>query len=511
MSASDQFLRFIDAKRWWLFAIAVLLHAASFNGLWHIVPDSAVFLSISRNIAEGHGFVSNEETVANVSPGFPYLLAAIRNTGGDVFFRSVLFVHICGLISLALIFLLIRRHSGRSLAVLVTFLTAISAVFLRHCLEILSDIPFMAGCMLLLLGYEMTFPRVGTPDNAPAMQTSSRGELFLGSLCIAIGLAAMASLRLVFLAPLVALLVDLAWRTRKSRAKWLLLGGAAAAVAVVLAIRLTDPRMADGFKLLQKEQEIIQRLTDLPTTASRIWHANLPELTFNVTPRAIFGNKAGFAPIDLVLTLIIAIAGIALVRRRVLWGVLVAICFVQWSLFFADTRYFLPVLPLLILAWWDLAVWLSTRVHPRWAKAALIVPMLLLAAPNFARSVGFAIEQHRSPFLRHYIRGRYEQFPELGAAAAKQLPANAVILAGEQLAEPLHYFSRLRTISAYQQNLLRTVPEDRPVYVLVPADENFAIALKALNLTQGEPAISLNRTTDARPLIIAPVVRAKPN
>ncbi|MBS0189835.1 MAG: hypothetical protein U0573_13370 [Phycisphaerales bacterium] len=499
MAAAEQVLAWIDARRWWLFALAAIIHMCSFNGQWHIVPDSAVFLGISENLVQGRGFMNNGEPVTNIQPGFPFVLAAVRATGIDVVPGSLIVVHSLGILTLWLVFLLLRRAAGRPIAVLVTFLTAVSAVFLRHCLEILADIPFMFGCVLMLLGYEWTFPPADK-----ARQHASDQRPIAGSILVALAIAFMASMRLVVLGPLAALVLDVAWRVRRSRAKWFMLLGAGGAVVLALTVRLADPRMAGGFKLLQKEREIVQRLADFPSTLSRSLHSTLPDLLLNVTPRAFFGNKAGFAPADLLLTALILVSGVALVRRRILWGALVFILFAQWAIFFADTRYFLPILPLLYLGWWDTGVRLSSWcARPGAARGVLIASILLVAAPNLARSVGFVLEQHRSPFYEHYLRGRYENLRAIGSAAHAQLPPDSVVLCAEQFAEPFHLFSQIRTIGAFESNLLKPVPRDRPLFILLPGDDNFDKALKAAGVTEGETVLSMSRLSDPRPIRIA--------
>lgn len=495
MPAAEQFLQAIDRFRFWLLAAATLLLLACFNTHWRITPDSAVFLGISENLAAGRGFVFNEETVTSVNAGFPYLLALVRPLASDSIVASNALIMAIGVASLALVYLLIQRHAGRPLAVLITVLTAINGTFLRHACEILADIPFFFCCTLALLGYELTFtPRSRAADplsSAPDRSDPHRVlRLSLAAALILAGLAGMASLRIVFLGPLAAICCDLLWRLRRSRFKWALLAGAAAVLLAAVAIRLSDPRMANGFTLLSKERELLHHLTNLSETWARILSFNAPQLFFDVTPRAIFGNKVGLWPIDGAITLSVFLSGLLLFRRRVAWGLLFVIYFAQWLLIFPDSRYFLPVLPLLLLGWWDLARALASQFRPSRQQVVLVTMIALVTIPNVVRSVGFAIEQHHQPFLARYLRGRYQDLPEFAAQARASLPPDAVVITEAQFAAPLHYFSGLRTIPTVGPTLLQPLPKGRPIFALLPPDAEFDAALKALKLKRAAEVIA---------------------
>lgn len=495
MSAAEQLLQAVDRFRHWLLAAAVLLLLASFSPHWHITPDSSVFLGISANIASGRGFVFNEETVTSINAGFPYMLALVRSVAPDPVAASNVFIMAIGVATLALVYSLIQLHAGRPLAVLITVLTAVNGTFLRHASEILADIPFFFCCTLALLGYELTFaPRSRADDRfspAPTRRDPHRAlRLSAAAALILVGLAGMASLRIVFLGPLAAICCDLLWRLRRSSFKWALVAGAAAVLLAAVAIRLADPRMADGFTLLSKERELLHHVTNLSETSARVLSFNAPQLFFDVTPRAIIGNKVGVWPVDGAITLAVLAAGLMLFPRRIAWGLLVVIYFGQWLLIFPDSRYFLPVLPLLLLGWWDLALALASRIRPTRQQAVLTTMIALVAIPNVVRSVGFAIEQHHEPFLARYLRGRFQDLPEFAALARASLPADAVVITDAQFAAPLHYFSGLRTIPTIGPTLLQPLPKDRPVFALLPPDAQFDAALRALKRRRAAEVIA---------------------
>lgn len=491
-------LAWIDARRWWLCGFALLLHAASFSGVWRVVPDSATYLSAARGVVEGQGLIANESSYSHGLAGFPVLLAWLHRGFGSMIVPGVAAVHVAGLLSLAIVFLLLLRHAGRPVAVLVTFLFAVNAIFLRHCGELLADTPFLLGSCAALLGYELTYARAGERD-------AWRRGVLAAALLLG-GVALMASMRIIVVVVLAAIAVDVLWRARRGRALWAAVAVCIAVAGIALVIRLNDPRMSDGWALLPKERYLLQSVTNMGMRMERIADFTFGELVLRVTPGAILGNRFGVWPLDLLITAFAFVAGIALVWRRVAWGVLVALCLVQWLLFYPDARYFLPVLPLLILGWWDAAAAIAGRLTMRRGRQLMLATALLLAAPNLFRDVGFVFEQHRSPFLATYQGGRYAGMPELAERIVRQTPADLVILADEKFANPLHYWSRRRTLTLIEGRDLEPVPGDRPLAMLMPASEALRAAATANGLEIGDVTLSQPRD-GAEPLAIATLRR----
>jgi hypothetical protein len=54
-------LAWADRHRWWLFGAAALLYVAGFNGQWRVSPDSALYASLGRSLAEGLGYTYQGE------------------------------------------------------------------------------------------------------------------------------------------------------------------------------------------------------------------------------------------------------------------------------------------------------------------------------------------------------------------------------------------------------------------------------------------------------------------
>src|SRR5689334_3360797 len=55
-SLPEQILAFVDVRRRWLLIGVLALYLLGFNGQWRLEPDSALYLTIGRNLAEGRGY-----------------------------------------------------------------------------------------------------------------------------------------------------------------------------------------------------------------------------------------------------------------------------------------------------------------------------------------------------------------------------------------------------------------------------------------------------------------------
>ena len=72
----DRLLGWVDVHRWKLLAGLVLLYVIGFNGQWRMEPDSALYLTIGRNLAEGRGYSYHGVHHHLAYPGLPWLFAA---------------------------------------------------------------------------------------------------------------------------------------------------------------------------------------------------------------------------------------------------------------------------------------------------------------------------------------------------------------------------------------------------------------------------------------------------
>src|ERR1700754_4221421 len=145
---SDRILALFDRYRWLVLGVLLLAYLAGFNGQWRPEPDSALYLSLGRDVAGGLGYTYHGQPHHFAYPGWRWMLAGIfRVFGGHAIFVAHGAIFLMGLASLALMYRLALLHAGRPMAVMMTVGLGISHTFYRYCFELRSDMPFMLGVM----------------------------------------------------------------------------------------------------------------------------------------------------------------------------------------------------------------------------------------------------------------------------------------------------------------------------------------------------------------------------
>src|SRR4051812_46038204 len=169
---SDRLLAFVDRYRRWVLVLILGLYAAGFNGQWRLEPDSALYLSIGRNLVEGHGYTYHGKDHRLAYPGVPLLFAGLFKTfGSDTLLPHLIVMWLMGLATLGLTYRLFLLHAGRPTAVLITLGVALSRIVYRYSFELLTDLPFLLGVMAFFVGYEAVFYRRFKPPITTAPGT----------------------------------------------------------------------------------------------------------------------------------------------------------------------------------------------------------------------------------------------------------------------------------------------------------------------------------------------------
>ena len=187
---------------------------------------------------------------------------------------------------------------------------------------------------------------------------------------------------------------------------------------------LRDPRrhavpagMPAGTSYAEEDQMFEVRPDRLATMARRLGRNLVPVFGRNV-PKASFGMELG-TPLGLVLGGLLVGLGIGLARRRPLWGLFVAATVGMVLLVPKPAdRYLLPVLPLLVFAWWSFLRRLNLELHRRrvrWGNWAFLALFALGATANGEQVFDFVFEQRRPHFLEAYKDGRYASVYEAAA------------------------------------------------------------------------------------------------
>jgi len=137
----------ISTRKAWTVAIVavVVLYLIGTTGKWWPTSDSALYLGLGRSLSAGQGYQFNGEVSADVTPGVPLILAGLRKLFGPGYWAPNIFMSLCGLGALWLIYATLRRMSDKYIAAAVTLCCALSYSFYYNSQRILSDVPFVLG------------------------------------------------------------------------------------------------------------------------------------------------------------------------------------------------------------------------------------------------------------------------------------------------------------------------------------------------------------------------------
>ncbi|HZZ44651.1 MAG TPA: hypothetical protein VFE58_17075, partial [Tepidisphaeraceae bacterium] len=153
-------LGFVDRYRKVLLGLVLVIYLAGFNGVWRPEPDSALYMTIGRNLAEGKGYTYLGKVDGLAYPGFPYFLAGVFKVfGAGSLFVPHLLVWLMGLATLGLTYAYFRQHESRAMAVLVTVNCGVAQTLYLCALQLRNDVPFLMGVMGFLTGYEAILRR----------------------------------------------------------------------------------------------------------------------------------------------------------------------------------------------------------------------------------------------------------------------------------------------------------------------------------------------------------------
>jgi hypothetical protein len=162
-------------------------------------------------------------------------------------------------------------------------------------------------------------------------------------------------------------------------------------------------------------------------------------------------------------------------------------------------RYYLPILPFLILGCWLGLGWLNRRISDRNIANILCTALLVvLAGSNVVRCANFSLQQHGV-----FVDAKGDKLSEsimtsdLGRKLKHRLPDDATILAPRRYARVLGYLSGHHTIAAGPAIQISDLHS--PAYVILPGDNDDAqinADLSRLDLKTGPHVFDENATTE---------------
>jgi hypothetical protein len=492
----DALLPWVDAHRWWMFAAMLLTYIAGFNGQWRIQPDAALYLSIGRNLAEGKGFTYLGEPNHLAYPGWPALIAGVMKLFGQSLLAVNLTATLIALLTVAMVYRLFLLHSGRPTAVVVAVGVGFTKAFYCYGFELWADMLFAFGAMAFLAGYEgiVNSPgRKGGDGMAGGAVRRSKSisrfmsagwldSIFLvGGLFIA--LMTRPTAWPLLLAWGLALPMD-AWR---GRIRWRSVGVLYAMVCAVGAtLLLGRHQWGDQYaRYLLVQLHGSGRHTLWPLVAK-----NLSSLLTWAASDVLFQVRLGWFCNGL-LSVIVLLLGFGLFRYRSVWGFW--FCLLLGTILLSQEtldRYFLPVLPLLVFAWWDALVRVNRLLARRWdgmgANLAFVFLLGFGMVMNFTKVCGIIAQQHSRPFLSHYDQGRYEIIPEFSSKLAEQVPSDGIVLIRAPYGRVTAFLSR-RMVKGFA-DVAPSAAGSRPIYVVEPLDEGTSQFLHEAHLREG-PAL----------------------
>jgi hypothetical protein len=521
---SDWLLAFADRHRWKLFLALLGLYALGFNAQWRVEPDSALYLSVGRNLAEGRGYTFNGEPHRLVFPGLPLLFAGIfKLFPGDAPNRALVaalvVMLLIGAAVLALTYRLFLLHVGRPTAVMITFGLGISRLFYFFCFELRSDMPFLLGVMAFLVGHEAVFHRRPlrlSPSHSP---TSVAFDIMYGAeatpwrltrsdpptsaswfdyVLLIGGLGAAVATRPTMWALLMAIALALGWSLIRNpiRLPQIMICAAMAllgAGAFAWRFHTVDSTMG------QYEESLFHfQFGHMGAVLHNLVHENIPRLFQPTLSQALFGSRLD--PFTGVLTgSATLVVSATMLLKRPLWFLWVAMTVAMMLVAIKPLdRYFLECLPLLVFAWWSAIRWLNQRLPQPWANWVFIALFLFGGITNLCRTTEFIVEQRRKPFLDHYKEGRYASQQQVGRLLQDHVDEKAWVVVSAQYSRSLAFLSRRKVVGPRSIGDLR-LPKNN-FYALEPLDEGARRWFEDIVKFQPGPEVgSFKGKMDAKP------------
>lgn len=434
--APDVLLAWVDRHRVVLLVVLAAAYIAGVNGQWRLTPDSAAHAVVARAMVESGGAALSPAwppDAATLRPGLSYLLAAnFAIFGSDVFWPIVALMHLFGLAGLGLAFLWVRLQADRPTAVLLTCLLGLNPIYYRQSLYVLTDLPFAVAVLLLLVAYEL-------------YRRCSGWRWLCALAMIAVAMVAMASLRSVYLVAAAALVVTgvkelLVGPSRRRAIVLLVLIGLAAGIG-----RLMDPLHETPLTLNSDEQVAFALLVErLPETLEIALTApdHLPMMATEGLPEALLGLELPMAA-GVVFCLLTLVLTVRLARSQFL-GSTIALGFIAQILLTRASlrRYFLPTLPILLLAWWRGLAWAGRSLREPWASGvfwAVAAFWLVMSVGHTGKAI---VEQRQAPFYATYSDGKYLGLDHLGLRLLERVPPHSAVVFEHDAATELGWFSR---------------------------------------------------------------------
>jgi hypothetical protein len=491
-------LTWVDRHRWLLWTVMVGFYLAAFNGQWRIQPDAALYLSLGRNLASSKGYTYLGQPNQLAYPGWPALIAVLfKIFGTKSLVPANLAMLLIALATVAATYRLFLIHANRPTAVAISVGVGLTKAFFCYGFELWSDMPFALGVMCALAGYE----GLSANYTRPIESRRSLGKLRVDLMFLIGGLLVAASMRPTIWPLLAALLLAAVCRAIHRRSwRW----AAVATIAGILSIAgiawicgWIQPG-SQGFGSVY-EQYLVNRITGREDgVATHSLSQNVYDLFTWAASDVLFQTRLG--PIcNALLSMVVLGLGFGLFRYRVLWGLW--FCLLLATILISQAtldRYFLPVLPLLVFAWWDLLVRLARSLPRPWANVVFIGLLGFGSLLNITKVTGIVMQQRQRPFLASYDQGRFDGIPEFAKKINDRVGDKAFILVRSPYGRVIAFLSDRFATGAAAVSVAGL--QNRHVFVVEPSDADTQKLLKFAGLTEGPALFTVHPSSAHGPL-----------
>lgn len=489
-------------RRKHLILVAILVAAVylgSVTDKWWPTSDSALYVGLGKSLAQGQGYQFNGQPCDLVTPGLPIILAGIRGALGEGFWAPNLFIALCGLGALALIYLVMCRLSHRRMALAVVLCCGFSYSFYVGSHRILTGMPFVLLFWATLYAYmrairgNLLWAPAAIVFTATALAIRAPGAIILGPMAV-------------------GMFFD---RPATGQRRRLQLLSAALLLTVIATMGLF---YLLGRGLSQNTPLYAARVGEVGTSSVLQRRAGqLGEMGFRIleTTAEMFTSQAGLRVLAPAL-LAFMIIGLCIQWKRglrmpavtvVLY--LLGMCLVGGPSM-VRPRYALPVQPLVIYMALEGLLWvleyvrrlrgkMSSPAAQLKAMTIFVAAVIVLNAPRLARSaVIYTYHSHTPRYYQVIRHGKFDEMFRVAKHLDQSTPADAVVAISEDGSKILHFLSGRRVVALPDSARATAADAQRVVEFIrsVPEATFVAIDMKS---DQPEYRLSLQETLAAWP------------
>jgi hypothetical protein len=363
-----------------IFTLAVVLLLLGFNGQWIVERDTSLLRGLDHSLATGKGYVFGEFATRHVYPGLPFILAGLEMVFGETAFPAIVLMNLMGLGVVFFTYRIMRLNFPEWIAIAVTAGVGFNCKLLSLSQELMTDVPFLFGVVWFIYGWERI-----------RHARSYRQVAFAGFAHLLPGLVISFSMRPTCWILALACLLVCAWGVIVGPRRKLYATCLVVVTVGALLFFYLDPRTR-GFNPLGGGYE-----RDLVATAQQLGHivaTELPQMIFKQLAPGFFGQRFGSVLTPIITLALIGSTWFLFRRGFALGGLIVLITLAVTVVTEAIPRYYLMIVPLLMLGYVLMSVEIARRLGPVWGERAFMAAVALLVIPNVASHISFVYEQH---------------------------------------------------------------------------------------------------------------------